>query len=253
MQNYWTLLKLICLAAGLTGLVYAQRGPAYVSLWLIGDDDGKVIAVEIDGDRIDADGPRVSLLKERFRLALASRGSQQNPWIQIRVDDNIPWREAKGAFRLAFDIEREPKISLVREFSAAPRPGEQIVIHKPDQDSSNLNVTLSVRSTTPGHSEFYLGQQSLNADQLNQAIRKLIGEPGSDKARQMRAVISIQNGVPFQSVREALEAVSGGETVITGEWQPYIELFLIDGMEWSGSPNNTRFERIKDALSQATP
>ena len=94
-------------------------------------------------------------------------------------------------------------------------------------------------STSPGQSKFYLGdakwqrQQPLIADQLNQEIKKLIGEPSSDKARRMQAVISVQDGVPFKSVRKALESISGGQTVITGEWQPYIRLFLIDGMRWS--------------------
>jgi hypothetical protein len=239
MQKYWTILKLLCLGVGLVVLVLAQRGPAYVSLWLIAGDDGSLVAVEIDGDRIGLDSPQSHLVGQRFQSALASRGNVGNPWIQIQIDDEIPWKEAQGALALAFDLELEPTISIVKEFSETPRPGEQIVLHQPGLSTAEFNVNISIRNELPGPAGFYLNdtrispQATSSADQLNQSIRKLIGEPESEKAQRMRADITIEETVRFRSVREALEAVSGGRTVITDEWMPYIRLFRINGMQWS--------------------
>ena len=94
MQKYWTSLKLVCLGCGLVVLVLAQRGPAYVSLRLVAGDRGETVAVEIDGDRIGLDSPRSHLIEERFELALASRGSVENPWIQIQIDGRTRCLEA---------------------------------------------------------------------------------------------------------------------------------------------------------------
>lgn len=257
MQKYWTLLKLLGLGAALAGLVLVQRGPAYVSLHLIAGDDGTMTAVEIDGDRISLNGPQSDLIEARFQSALVSRSSSGIPWIQIRVDDEILWGDAKGGLMLAFSAEHEPKICVVTEFSEAPLPGEQIVIHQPGRSTADLSVNVTVRNDGPGPAGLYLNdskfspQNRLTVDQLNQAIRKLIGEPGSEKAKRMRADIQIQEGVRFKQVREALEAVSGGRTVIIDKWVPYLQLFRIDGMEWSDS--DRRFQNVKDALTQPTP
>ena len=257
MQKYWTLLKLLGLGVALAGLVLVQRGPAYVSLHLIARADGELTAVEIDGDRISLNSPQSDLIEARFQSALVSRSSSGTPWIQIRVDDEILWADAKGGLMLAFSAEHEPKICVVTEFSESPLPGEQVVIHQPGLSTEDLSVTVTVRNDGPGTAGLYLNdskfspQNSLTVDQLNQAIRKLIGEPGSEKARRMRADIQIEKGVRFKDVREALDAVSGGRTVIIDKWVPYLQLFRIDGMEWSDS--DRKFQHVRDALTQPAP
>jgi len=239
MQKYWTSLKLVCLGCGLVVLVLAQRGPAYVSLRLVAGDRGETVAVEIDGDRIGLDSPRSHLIEERFELALASRGSVENPWIQIQIDDGILWQDARGALKLAFRVEREPTISLVWKFSERQPPEEQIVLHQPGQATPRYRVGIKVKADGPERAVYLMNDLAFkpaspqSSNQLNATIRKLIGEPESDKAQRMRADINIQDDVEFRYVREVFEAVSGERTVVTGKWLPYIRLIRLDEIQWA--------------------
>ncbi|MBC8289813.1 MAG: hypothetical protein H8E37_05800 [Planctomycetes bacterium] len=255
MQKYWTLLKIVLLGLGLGVFVYTQRSPSYVSVWGISDEDGNLAALEIDGQRISlgpADGQNLYL---HFQNVLASRGDE-HPWIQLRFDDNLNWRDADGVLSLVLTSDREPRVSIVDKFGEELEAEQNLVVNEPGIiDSRGNDRVIQIRQPRrfgePRSEIFFESGASLTHDQLSDRILSLIGDPDSEKARNIQISINPQIRVPFRDVRAVLRAVSGKRSTWTGKWQPYVRNVRLNHRRWR--PDNTKFGRVTDALTSATP
>lgn len=255
MQKYWTLLKIVLLGLGLGVFVYAQRSPSYVSVWGISDEEGKLTALEIDGQRISLGQSDRENLYLHIQNVLASRGDE-HPWIQLRFDDQLNWRDADGVLSLVLTSDREPRVSIVEEFGEELDADQNLVVNEPDiTDSRGNDRVIQIRQPRrfgePRSEIYFESGASLTQDQLSDRILALIGDPDSETAKSIQVSINPQGRVPCGDVKAVLRIVSGQRSIWTGKWQPYVRNVRLNHRRWGR--DDARFGTVRDALTSATP
>jgi len=254
MQKYWTLLKIVLLGVGLGVFVYAQRSPSYVSVWGISDEEGKLIALEIDGVRISLGPSDRDKLYPHFQNVLASRGDEHT-WIQLRFDDSLNWRDADGILSLVLASDREPRISIVEEFGEELDADQNLVVNEPGiADSRGNDRVIQIRQPRrfgePRSEVYFESGAALTHDQLSDRILAMIGEPDSEKAKSIQVSINPQGQIPCGDVKAVLRIVSGQRSIWTGKWQPYVKNVRLN--HHRSRPDKSGFGHIRDALTSAT-